>query len=522
LEENGAAHRYGKGERKPKVVNPLGVANLPKGRLVLNGKYPNAFCKRLPFKYETLREVLTFLHKNGFIATWDLKAGYFHVLIHPRFRTYFGFQSDGIYYHYNAVCFGWSEACLVYTTVMQEIAMEIRIRKTPLSSYLDDGFTADDSEGRCLRAIVCIVKLITLLGGTFSFGKCEFIPRQEGSWLGFLVDAKTERFTVAPGKLEKVAGALRDLIAAHTVTPRQLASVASKLISLSPVMTPAALYSRPLFEAIKGAISWDVVFPSPSAVKQMAQMFLNNLNEWNGRRWFPRPVVLEAGSDASEFGFGGSILVPGSQPHLIAGQLSQSEMAMSSTAREMVAFLRVLQTAVRMKPEWLNDAAALIRGDNQGAVSALNSFRSPAPDVNAALQQIFKLSYQHNFDVVAEWRPRDLMALEDELSKLPNSSDWGLVRSEFRRICREFGVQPTVDLFASATWHQLPAFVSDSYTPGALCVNALRSDWAQLVPAGTFAWAFPPVRYINQVIQLTREFRTNIILIVPEREATNW
>lgn len=95
LEVNGASHRYAKGERKPKVVNPLGVANLPKGRLVLNGKYPNSFCKHLPFKYETLRDVLTFLHKNGFIATWDLKAGYFHVLIHPRFRTYLGFNRKG-------------------------------------------------------------------------------------------------------------------------------------------------------------------------------------------------------------------------------------------------------------------------------------------------------------------------------------------------------------------------------------------------------------------------------------------
>jgi hypothetical protein len=37
LEENGAAHRYSKGEGKPKVVNPLGVANLPKGLLVLMG-----------------------------------------------------------------------------------------------------------------------------------------------------------------------------------------------------------------------------------------------------------------------------------------------------------------------------------------------------------------------------------------------------------------------------------------------------------------------------------------------------
>jgi hypothetical protein len=89
---NSTVKLYGKAERKPKVVNPLGVANMPKGRLVLDGGYVNAFTKHIPFKYETLREIFTFLSKNGFFSTWDFKAGYYHVLIHPRFRTYFGFR----------------------------------------------------------------------------------------------------------------------------------------------------------------------------------------------------------------------------------------------------------------------------------------------------------------------------------------------------------------------------------------------------------------------------------------------
>jgi hypothetical protein len=89
---NDTVKLYGEKERRPKVVNPLGVANLPKGRLVLDGGYVNAFTKHVPFKFETLREVLTFLGDHGFFATWDFKAGYYHILIHPLFRTYFGFK----------------------------------------------------------------------------------------------------------------------------------------------------------------------------------------------------------------------------------------------------------------------------------------------------------------------------------------------------------------------------------------------------------------------------------------------
>jgi hypothetical protein len=247
---------------------------------------------------------------------------------------------------------------------MQEVAMEIRIRKTPLSSYLDDGFTADDLETQCLRAIVCIIKLITLLGGTFSLGKCEFSPRQVRGWLGFLVNSRAESFTVADTKLAKVAAALQELLETPTVSPRQLASVAGKLIALSPAMIPASLYSRPLFEAIRGKISWDTIFPSPQAVRQMAQMFLDNMADWNGRRWFPRPILLQAGSDASKFGFGGTILMPGTSPKLLLGQLSPEEMNMSSTAREVLGFYRVLQAASQMEPDNIRDSAILIRGDN--------------------------------------------------------------------------------------------------------------------------------------------------------------
>lgn len=70
---NSTVRLYGKGERKPKVVNPLGVANLPKGRVVLDAGYINAFTKHIPFKYETLREILTFLGERGFFSTWILK-----------------------------------------------------------------------------------------------------------------------------------------------------------------------------------------------------------------------------------------------------------------------------------------------------------------------------------------------------------------------------------------------------------------------------------------------------------------
>jgi hypothetical protein len=92
----------------------------------------------------TLEKCLDNAPKGGYFSTWDLKAGYFHVVIHPAFRKYFGFKVGDVYLHYNAMCFGWSEACFIYTMVTQEAARELRMFKVPISSYLDDGSTGDE------------------------------------------------------------------------------------------------------------------------------------------------------------------------------------------------------------------------------------------------------------------------------------------------------------------------------------------------------------------------------------------
>ncbi|GAQ92362.1 hypothetical protein KFL_009940010 [Klebsormidium nitens] len=178
--ENGTLHVYRPGEGKPKVVNPLGVLNVPKGRLVDNARYVNLFSKRQPFKYETPRKVLNFLREKAYIASWDFKAGYYRILINPPFRKYFGIKVGAVYLHYNALCFGWSEACLLYTLLTQEAAKELRLRATfPVSCYLDDGITGSADFWRCLRAMNFIIKVLTLLGAVFSLLKWHLYGRRK-------------------------------------------------------------------------------------------------------------------------------------------------------------------------------------------------------------------------------------------------------------------------------------------------------------------------------------------------------
>jgi hypothetical protein len=194
---------------------------------------------------------------------------------------------------------------------------------------------------------------------------------------------------------------------------------------------------------------------------------------------------------------------------------------MSSTAREMIGFQRILQQAAERFPEILRGSAVLVVGDNREAVSALNKFNSTAPDVAASLQKFFELCSKLDFDMVAQWRPREELEVEDALRRFPEASDWGLAPVARRQIIRAFG-SPSIDLFASDLWHVTTTFVAPRFMPGCLAVDALHCDWRILVPAGEMAWIFPPVWSVAQVIHKVREFKTNAILIVPEATTTSW
>ncbi|GAQ84615.1 putative DNA/RNA polymerases [Klebsormidium nitens] len=456
---SGAISAYPKGS-KPKVVNPIGVVFNPKPRKILNARYINLFMKKYDFNYEKLRDILVFLRKEGFTATWDLKSGYFHVLIHPDFRTYFGFKVGEVYFHYNVVSFGYAQACYFYTVA---------------------------------------------------------------DWLGFVVDSLHELFRISEKKKLKVVAVLKQILEANDVTARMLASMAGKLVSLGPAMLPASLFSRPLFAAMQGKLSWDEVFQNPNEVKESARLFLENFDRWNGRRWHTFPVTLQTSSDASDVGFGGFVQFPGKAKLQIAGTFSQEEAALSSTAREMKGLLKTLQAALQAAgPSAIRNSCLVLTTDNRGATYAINSMRSSSPDVNKILQDFFLFSCENGVDVKAYWKPREEMQEEDALSRFPDASDWGLSSPLFQKVTAWFGVKPSVDLFASDIWHVTEKFVSKEFTPGCLAVDALNQDWRQLLKEGDWAWMFPPLRHVAQAIRLIEKFRINGILIVPRRNATNW
>jgi hypothetical protein len=244
-----AASIVKEGEEMPLVIHPLGVAFTGgKGCLIVNARYCNLFMKLLQFQYERLRDVLAFNKEGFFMSNWDLKSGYYHVLLHPDFREYFGIQIGQKVLRLNVVFFGYAQACYVFTKIMQEPCFALRAAGIPVSNYVDDGFTAAKTRLTCMWQAILAVLLQASLGGFHGLTKCQIEPVQLIKWLGFMLDSVCQQFEVGAQKLEKLKDFLRFILSKQAISARDLAQIAGKIISLSP--EPCCCPSCPLYSVL--------------------------------------------------------------------------------------------------------------------------------------------------------------------------------------------------------------------------------------------------------------------------------
>lgn len=333
------------------------VESAGKLRLICNDRYLNLFLKPIPFRYEKLRDILSFTPGDGFMATADLKSGYFHVPIHPAFWKYFAFKVFGRVFFNKVLCFGFAQACFVFTKVMQEPLLEIRNLGVPISGYIDDSYTASPSYGRTLNQILFTVRTLAALGAFFGLPKCQLKPVNALKWLGFVVDACQKRFALPEKRLFKIEKSLRELALSPETSARNLAKVAGLLASTAPAVLPVALYSRSLYEALSGKEGWDTLFPSPREVKETAKFWIANLRRFNGRRWWPRNVAVTVEVDASEVGYGGFAITPKGAKLELAGTFNQTESETSSTEREVRGYVAAIELVGQEAPREIKDSS---------------------------------------------------------------------------------------------------------------------------------------------------------------------
>ena len=131
-------------ETRPHCCNPLTVSEGEKLRLVLDLRHVNKYLQTRSFRYEGIDTVRKIFQQGYYFCVFDLKSGYHHISVNPKFYKYLGFSwtyKSGIirYFVFVVVPFGLATASYLFTKMVRPLVKKWRGSGIRCVVYLDDG-----------------------------------------------------------------------------------------------------------------------------------------------------------------------------------------------------------------------------------------------------------------------------------------------------------------------------------------------------------------------------------------------
>jgi len=516
---------------KPVVVNGLRVVDdkAPKLRLCLNPMYINLFMRYKPVKYERVQDVAHLAEEGDFAFTTDDKSGYWQVPMHPAMWKYLAFMVGGRVYCFTHLPFGVAPACYIYTAIKQAIYRPLRAWGLRIVALIDDQISLQRGPARTAGQGWAMCRLLGALGWFLSWNKCQLMPTQLPAFLGFLVDLEVRSFRVPPAKEAQLEAMVATLSQQSGVSARDVARLAGRVMALSPALELSPLVARGMLKVIKGQAGWDEVYPCVEALKEDMDLLVHLLKarRATGRRWESRLEAFRVVGDASEtalaaFAPGGELEAPIVIPFTPEELAAVRENRWSSTARELAALERTVQTVDQQLPGALPGKRLVYCTDSQPGMQAIMGMKG-GPHTFPIVRRVLLLCASLDTQLTVEWRPREDKEQQhaDDLSKTVDEGDWSLHPEIYRHVLDHpclGGRQPTLDAFANPTNTKVPgAYFSMVLGPGCKGVDAFSQRWAE-EEGSTRQLVFVngPFGDMGRTIRKVIKEQVDSIIIVPE------
>ena len=266
----------------PHVVNPLTVAYNKKGkpRLVLDWycRNINKYLHTFRYKYEDMNTARQMFKKGTYMFSFDIRGAYNHIDIFPTHRTFLGFawieNGAECIYVYNSLPFGLATAGHIFSKVLRAVVTFWRSKGHKVITFLDDGLGGDISYERAIQSSCFIRKSIQEFGFLLANEKCEWLPKLQITWLGYVICMTIGKFFITEDRIKRLEVSARSLLfqlanqKLRIVPARFAASVAGLIISMQMVLGKIVrLKTRELYKCIDSRLNWD----SPVYISKKAE-----------------------------------------------------------------------------------------------------------------------------------------------------------------------------------------------------------------------------------------------------------
>ena len=441
--------------------------------------------------------------------------------MHIRFREestkYLRFRWLGQLLEWIVVVFGLTCSPRVLTKVLKPVVAFIRITWGILITiFMDDMLIQASSIDQCILHCHIVIIVFMCLGWGFNWSKCDLVPKQHFTHLGFDFDTNTMVISCQAEKVTRLKNFCFEIFCAENISVLGLEKLLGTMESVRPAVPFAALFYRSLQRQL-----WAAKTPErkPNKIIYLSQKSVDELGWWIAPSGFvahcsapirePEPS-LTIWSDAN-LRMGGA--------HCSRGTFRQREWSQAELSYEPHINLLELRAAreglslarpgdiVRIMID-SRTAAAYIR--KQGGT------RSTILNREACL--LWKEAIARNLTLLTpHWLSTKENVMADFLSR-HQLHQWECQLSEdvFQLVIDNFHVSPTLDIFASKETKKLQRYMSWFPDPDAVARDALLHPWDPV------SYAFPPVPLILKALQKLEREKIRVVMILPKWPSALW
>lgn len=549
-------------DEKPLCVSPLTVSKkfgrdgITKNRLCWDGsRCVNLYVKEQKVVLSHLRRSLEITREGDFQVTYDLKAAYHHVRIHPSQTKYLGAaipKPDGgkQYFVFLYLPFGLSSAVHCLTKLFKPVNAYIHEKRIRHSIYLDDGRIVAETKCKAEDQRTFVYKVLKSSGWILEVEKSDKDgdANQSKEYLGFIIDTASMTVRLQEAKKQRILQQVSETIShgSKSFPAKELAGTIGKIVATEPALGPivviAARASYAVLEEATQRRGWNSSLVMSKEAQDGLQFFVDNCSE------FDNSPIRSAATEISVL----SIIGPPSSfmkssfvanhvrtneekiwasdasgyatcaysikgDHLyFRGILNEDERMLSSGHRELLAVAKTMEyyeqtgtfTTKATNIYWLTDSQNLVTFLTKG---------SGKRQIQKDFFQIMIRCKRLNTRITPIHLLRDdpRIKIADDGSKTTDTDNWQVDDQTFQRNRTRFKF--TIDLFASDRNSKCQRFYSNFFCPGTSGIDAFSHSWDDEV-----AWICPPIQEIIRIVRRLKTSRTTGILFVPKWKTADY
>jgi hypothetical protein len=455
-----------------------------KPRFCIDLRAINRYQAQIKFNLDTLAKTTSEVVKKGdVLCVSDLDSAYFSLRIDQSDEPYFCFEHRQKFYTSSVLLFGGSQAPYHFNMIARQPLTFARHLNLRAHGFFDDNLWANRPENA--EKNINFVRWLYSKLGLFFNDKCDWSPKHEAQFLGFLIDTREYCFRIPKTKIDNIIKETSDIINNHhnkqKTDTKHLQSITGKIASTAIASEPARVWTRALYREIAKIPHWASSTYLDNDTLEELIFWRDHIAKMSSMPILDPEAQLSVHVDSGEVGFGAWC-----QDTNVYGFFPEESIGRSSTHRELLGLILASEKLKNL----IKNKIVKFHMDSFCAVRNLIKGGGSKEDLCKLVKNWWIFCTTNNVKALYQWIPRESNSRADELSKVA-STNLPVNEKTLAKIAKHFGAFSTE--FAGIQTHK---------TRYILCN--------------------PDFNSISHTIRLSREYRKNIILVHPNWASQAW